>query len=110
MNNEDDTPEHPDEYHAFKVLPREFSSALDDDLDSDAGPQETCRAVADRLVARLEEECGKVGAGPEVVEADVVRCVYLAKSPHVDRHDANGNTAWPKRKPLSAFCERSNIS
>jgi hypothetical protein len=78
-NGEQDLPEdaQPEgaEYHAFKVLPREFSSALDDDLDSDAGPQETCRAVADRLVARLQEECVKVGAAPGVEERDIVRCV-----------------------------------
>ena len=78
-NGEDDLDEAPAEgaeYHAFKVLPREFSSALDDDLDSDAGPQETCRAVADRLVARLKEECERVGGSPSVEEVDVVSYVF----------------------------------
>lgn len=81
-NEEQDLPkDQPEgaEYHAFKVLPREFSSALDDDLDSDAGPQETCRAVADRLVARLQEECEKVGAAPQVEERDIVRCVCMPR-------------------------------
>lgn len=59
------------EFFAFKVLPREFSSGLDD-LDSDAGPSETCLAVVDRLVERVAEECGKHGE-PEIVEEDIVK-------------------------------------
>lgn len=60
------------EYFAFKVLPREFSVGLDE-MDSDAGPSETCREVADRLVERIGEECGKHGEAPEVVEEEIVR-------------------------------------
>jgi hypothetical protein len=72
------------EFYAFKVLPREFitrgaSTVNDDDLDdSDIGEVgDTCRAVTDRAVQRITDQCAKVGEVGEgfVVDKDVVRYV-----------------------------------
>lgn len=74
------------EYYAFKVLPREFitrgaSTVNDDDLDdadiSEVG--DSCKAVTDRAVKRISDQCAKVSEVGEglVVEKDVVRYVSL---------------------------------
>jgi len=72
------------EYYAFKVLPREFitrgaSTVNDDDLDdadiSEVG--DSCRAVTERAVKRISDQCAKVSEVGEdfVVNKDVVRWV-----------------------------------
>lgn len=73
---------HLTEYYAFKVLPREFvtrgaSTVNDDDLDdadiSEVG--DTCRAVTERAVKRIRDQCARVTDVAEdfVVDKDVVR-------------------------------------
>lgn len=60
----------PDDFFAFKILPREFitftHSGHHDDEDVDENQQqqqrgrdETCKDVADRMVKRIQEECVK---------------------------------------------------
>lgn len=72
------------EYYAFKVLPREFvtrgaSTVNDDDLD-DADVSEvgdTCRAVTERAVRRIRDQCDKITELSDgfVIDKDVVRYV-----------------------------------
>ncbi|KAK4688765.1 phosphatidylinositol 4-phosphatase, partial [Tremellales sp. Uapishka_1] len=71
------------EYFAFKALPREFIARgastvvedSDDEVDLGAQTGESCLAVVDRLVKRVQEQCKKAGHGHEdgfVVPKDIV--------------------------------------
>ncbi|CAD6587952.1 MAG: hypothetical protein TREMPRED_004898, partial [Tremellales sp. Tagirdzhanova-0007] len=59
------------EFFAFKILPREFNepgastavSDSDDELNIEAENGETCKAVTERVVRRINEQCKRLGVG-----------------------------------------------
>ena len=71
------------DFYAFKILPREFVARgasttfldHDDEPDSDADTGETCKAVCERIVKKISEQCQRVGLAKDdlVISKDVVR-------------------------------------
>ena len=76
------------EFFAFKVLPREFIapgartavSDSDDEYGIEAENGETCKAVTEKVVKRIHEQCKRLSVGLQegfLIDEDVVRRVTL---------------------------------
>ena len=77
------------EFFAFKILPREFNepgastavSDSDDELNIEAENGETCKAVTERVVRRINEQCKRLGVGLGegfLINEDIVRSMTFS--------------------------------
>ena len=59
------------EVYAFKVLPRDFEDAYEDE--DDEGSATTCLEMAAKISRRIGRQCAKCGSNATVLAKDVVR-------------------------------------